>query len=143
MKRKLLIAFSATIILGACATTHKTAQKEKHLDGNWVLAVFMPAQKKTLAEVFGTRTIEVQFNKNTNDVAGTTGCNRFAGTYTADTLNLTFSQNQVLTKMACGDYNEQVFLSALNQVNRYRLAEGQLELRQNNDIVMIFAKKPE
>ena len=143
MKGKLVWVIVVTLLTAACATPHKVVKSQKNLDGSWVLAVFIPAQKKTLAEVFGDRKIELQFNKASNGVSGTTGCNRFAGTYTADTLNLTFSQNQVLTKMACGDYNEQLFLSALNQVNRYRIVEGQLELMEDTDIVMVFARKPE
>lgn len=143
MNGKLLIALIPLLIITACATPHKVAKSEKNLEGSWVLAVFIPAQQKTLAEVFGDRKVELQFNKATNGVTGTTGCNRFVGTYTADTLNLTFSQNQLLTKMACGDYNEQVFLSALNRINRYRLTEGQLELMDDTDIVMILARKPE
>lgn len=141
MKVKLLLVLLSSLLMAACATTHKAANKENDLDGRWVLAVFMPAQKKTLAEVFGNRIIELQFDKKTHGLTGTTGCNRFAGTYTADTANLSFSQNQLLTRMACNGYNEQVVLNALSQVNRYRLVESQLELMQNNDIVMIFAKK--
>ena len=76
-------------------------------------------------------------------MAGTTGCNRFSGTYTADTVNLSFSSNKAFTKMACPGYDEQLFLKALNRVNRYRLIESELELRDNDAIVMIFAKKPE
>lgn len=136
-----LLSLLFILFLAACATTHKVAQKTNDLNGSWSLAVFMPAQKKTLAEVLGERKVELQFDKATHGVSGTTGCNRFAGTYTADTVNLSFSQNHILTKMACGTYNEQVVLNALNQVNRYRLVEGQLELMQNNDILMIFAKK--
>lgn len=126
----------------ACATPHKVAKQLNNLNGDWVLAVFMPEQKKTLAEVFGGRVAELQFNKSTNGVAGTTGCNRFASSFTADTTNLRFSENRVLTKMACGDYDEQTFLNALDRVNRYRLAEGQLELMQDSSILMVFARKP-
>lgn len=125
----------------ACGTSHKIAKQMDNLDGSWVLAIFMPEQKKTLAEIFGTRAVDIQFDKATHGVSGSTGCNRFMSKYTADTASLQFSGNRVLTKMACGDYNEQTFLNALDQVNRYRIAEGQLELLQNNDIVMVFARK--
>jgi heat shock protein HslJ len=141
MNGKLFTGILFGLFLMSCATPHKVAKQINNLDGDWVLAVFLPEQKKTLAEVFGSHVIELQFNKATNGVAGTTGCNRFAGTFTADTANLRFSQNRVLTKMACGDYDEQTFLNALDRVNRYRVAEGQLELLQNNDIIMAFARK--
>lgn len=127
------------VLLIACAPSRKPPT-EKKLEGDWSLAVF-PYQKKTLAEVFGNRVVEMQFDKDSSFVSGTTGCNRFRGRYTADAENLRFSQNMVLTKMACPDYDEQLFLNALTRVNRYRLIEGQLELLNNTEIVMIFAKK--
>lgn len=141
MKQNRIAAFIIVFFLMACSASRKATKQDNNLDGRWTLASFMPSEKKTLAEVFGDRAVELQFNKSTNGVAGTTGCNRFAGTYTADTANLTFSQNLALTKMACPGYDEQVFLNALNRVNRYRLVESQLELLQNDDILMIFAKK--
>lgn len=122
----------------ACAPSRKLPS-EKNLDGNWTLAVF-PYQKKTLAEVFGSRVVELRFSKDSSAVTGTTGCNRFRGTYTADAENLTISPNLILTKMACTDYDERLFLNALNRVTKYRQIEGQLELMHNNEIVMIFAK---
>jgi heat shock protein HslJ len=141
MKRNLFTGFIFSLFLLACATPHKVAKQMDNLNGSWVLSIFMPEQKKTLAEMFGTRAIDIQFNKATHGVTGTTGCNRFVSNYTADTASMQFSQNRVLTKMACGDYDEQMFLNALDRVNRYRIVEGQLELLQNNDIVMVFARK--
>lgn len=139
MKWKFFGALITALLLFSCASSRRTVKVEQ-LDGSWVLAVF-PYQKKTLAEVFGSRVIEMQFDKMANTVSGTTGCNRFAASYSADTANLVFSQNRALTKMACPDYNEQLFLTTLDRVNRYKLIEGQLELMQNDEIVMIFAKK--
>lgn len=129
------------LFLTACAASRKTATDGSSLDGTWTLSVFQPAQKKPLAEIFGNRTIEITFDKATHTASGTTGCNRFSGSYTADTASLTFGQNRALTKMACPGYNEQPFLTTLDRVNRYRLIEGQLELMQNDEIVLIFAKK--
>jgi heat shock protein HslJ len=132
-------AFVILVLLMACATPRKTTP-ETSLEGGWVLAVF-PYQKKTLAEVFGTRVIEMQFTKATGSLSGTTSCNRFNGSYTATDDTLLLSQTRLLTKMACPGYNEQLFLDALNRVNRYHLNEGQLELLQDTALVMIFARK--
>lgn len=141
MKAKLFTGSILLLVVMACATSRKAATSGGNLEGSWTLSVFEPAQKKTLAERFGTRVIELRFETSSNSVSGTTGCNRFTGSYTADTANLTFSQNRALTKMACPGYNEQLFLAAMDRINRYRLIEGQLELLQNENIVMIFAKK--
>jgi heat shock protein HslJ len=141
MQAKLFTGVLLLILLMACATARNPAKENPNLYGGWTLSVFQPAQKKTLAEWFGTRVIELRFEKDGNTVSGTTGCNRFQGTYTADTANLTFTQNRALTRMACPGYDEQLFLRTLNQINRYRLIEGQLELMQNEAILLIFAKK--
>jgi heat shock protein HslJ len=141
MYPKSFMALCLLLLLNACAGPRKTGLKNNNLEGQWQLSVFQPSQKKTLAEVFGTRVVELQFNKDSNIVSGTTGCNRFRGTYTADTSRLMFSQNLILTRMACPGYNEQLILSALNQVNRYSINEGELQLRQDDTILMIFAKK--
>ena len=134
----IIIAFS---LLMGCKTASKVTAGND-LDGQWVLAVF-PYQKKTLAEVFGNRVVQLQFDKSSNRIFGTTGCNRFTGDYTVSTDSLRFSQNLALTKMACPGFDEQLVLQAFNRVNRYRLIESQLELMQNNEIVMIFARKLE
>ena len=134
----LSVMIVAWLVVG-CTAQRKNAANA-NLDGTWVLAVF-PHQQKTLAEVFGTRVIELQFDASKQTVAGTTGCNRFTGTYTADTTLMRFSPNLALTKMACGNYDESLFLNALRRVNRYRLVEGQLELLQDNEIAMILARK--
>jgi heat shock protein HslJ len=143
MKGKLFPAIGLLLFFAACTASRKAANEADRLSGRWVLSVFRPDQKKTLAEIFGTRVIELQFNATNDAVNGTTGCNRFTGRYSADTVNLHFSPNLALTKKACPGYDEQLFLKALHQVNRYRLMESELELRENNAIVMIFAKRPE
>ena len=140
MKWNALFSISIVLCLAACAVAGNTSRQVAQLDGKWTLSVYQPETKKTLAEVFGTRVVELEFDKSANKVSGSTGCNRFAGTYTADTATLTFSENRALTKMACPDYNEQLVLDVLNEVNRYRLIEGQLELMQNNKILLIFAR---
>ena len=129
------------LLLAACTAARNGAAAGNNLDGAWTLSVFEPAQKKTLSELFGARIAELQFDSKTMKISGTTGCNRFTGTYTADTANLLFSQNLALTRMACAGYDEAQFVNALKRINRYQLIEGQLELMQNDEIVMIFAKK--
>ena len=139
MFRTLITAIALTFLLASCAASRKPVP-DTSLECDWTLAVF-PYQNKTLAEVFGTRVVTLLFTKATGTVSGTTGCNRFTCHYTASTDSLLFSQNRALTKMACPDYEEQLFLNGMDRVNRYRINEGQLELLQNDVIVMIFARK--
>jgi heat shock protein HslJ len=133
--------FLLFLLLAACTAPRK-ATRFNELAGGWVLAVF-PHEKKTLAEVFGTRVIDLRFATDSNRVSGSTGCNQFNGSYTADTATLLFLPGMALTRMACPGNNESLFLNAMARVNRYRIIEGQLELFHDNDLVMVFARKIE
>jgi heat shock protein HslJ len=141
MKTILLFLLLAACVGLACTAPRK-ATRFNELAGGWVLAIF-PHEKKTLAEVFGTRIIDLRFATDSNRVSGSTGCNHFNGSYTADTAKLLFSPDMALTRMACPGYDEKLFLNAMARVNRYRINEGQLELFHNNDLVMVFARKIE
>jgi heat shock protein HslJ len=141
MKTILLFLLLAACVGIAC-TAPRRATRFNELDGGWVLAVF-PHEKKTLAEVFGTRIIDLRFATDSNRVSGSTGCNQFNGSYTADTAKIRFSPDMALTRMACPGYDERLFLNAMSRVNRYRINEGQLELFHDKDLVMVFARKIE
>jgi heat shock protein HslJ len=141
MKTFLFLLLAAAFAVVSCTAPRK-ATRINELAGGWVLAIF-PHEKKTLAEVFGTRVIDLRFAPDSNRVSGSTGCNQFTGMYTADTARIVFSPNMALTRMACPGYNETLFLNAMARVNRYRINEGQLELFQNTDLVMVFARKIE
>jgi heat shock protein HslJ len=140
--KTILLVFVLAAGIGVACTAPRKATRMNELGGGWVLAVF-PHEKKTLAEVFGTRVIDLRFAPDSNRVSGSTGCNRFHGSYTADTAMLRFSPDMALTRMACPGNSEALFLNAMARVNRYRINEGQLELFQNKELVMVFARKIE
>jgi heat shock protein HslJ len=68
-------------------------------------------------------------------VNGSTGCNRFFGTYVLDLYALSFS-GIASTEMACPEpimSNEYAFLSALDQCGSYALENGILTLYSKTD----------
>lgn len=68
---------------------------------------------------------------------GSTGCNRFAGTYTLDGDALAFGPLAV-TKMAClGEDVEGPVLDALQRTNAWSIADGRLSLREGETVLAV------
>ena len=77
-------------------------------------------------------------------VAGSTGCNRLAGSYTLKGSELTFG-TLAGTMMACveGMETEKAYLEALAQVRRWRIAGIHLELMDATGAVLArFEARP-
>jgi heat shock protein HslJ len=73
--------------------------------------------------------------------SGSGGCNRIMGGYALKGDTLTFAR-MASTMMACpeGMETEQRFLKALEQVKRWKIAQGQLELMDGSgSVVAVFA----
>lgn len=86
----------------------------------------------------------ITFSALENKVNGSTGCNRFFGTYTLDLYALNFSKI-ASTEMACEIpimATENVFLMALDQTGSYSIENGILTLYSKIDQgVLLNAKK--
>ncbi|MGV3657003.1 MAG: META domain-containing protein [Chitinophagaceae bacterium] len=126
-----------SVMLLSCATASKAPAA---LNGTWALSVF-PSGDKTFAEIFGQRRPEITFDASQKQVSGTTGCNRFFGPFTLNKDRISFGSNLGLTKMACPEYDEFIFVNALQQADRYKIAGDQLELLSGDVILMSFTKK--
>lgn len=77
------------------------------------------------------REAHLMFSAQGNRVSGSTGCNRFTGTFTQTGDNLHFSP-LAITKMACLPAltaQERAFLAALQATTAMHLAENTLELK--------------
>lgn len=72
-------------------------------------------------------------------VHGNTGCNTFDGKIKTSENQITFS-NIITTEMACPGNLEQKFLSALNEVNNYKIEKLKLYLYEDDEEIMIFQK---
>lgn len=83
----------------------------------------------------------LQFDKQNNSVAGSTGCNRFFGKYEINVVSLKFS-GIGMTKMSCLDGErsrvEMKMSQALNQITRYEIKNGSLHLYGGNRLLMKF-----
>jgi heat shock protein HslJ len=133
--KKLLLILSVVMLQLACGTSRKTTTE---LNGNWELVIF-PASTKTLSEIFTMKRPEIQLENGR--LTGSTGCNRMNGTYTASGTSLEIGNNLAITKMGCPNYDESIFIEALNKVNRFQVKDNQLILMQDSVMVMTFAKQ--
>jgi heat shock protein HslJ len=77
------------------------------------------------------REAHMMFSAEGNRVSGSTGCNRFTGTFTRTGDSLSFAP-LAITKMACPpplDAQERAFLAALQAITAMHLASNTLELK--------------
>ncbi len=102
----------------------------------------------TITSIAGNNIAEnapnITFSTLEKKVNGSTGCNRFFGTYTLDLYALSFSEI-ASTEMACETpimATENVFLMSLDQTGSYSLEKGILTLYSKIDRgVLLSAKK--
>ena len=85
-------------------------------------------------------TISFDFDKNR--VGGNGGCNGFGGTLSSNNGEIKISQI-ISTKMFCenGSDVENKYLPKLEQVNKYQIADGKLQLLSSDKIVLEFTAK--
>jgi len=138
---KWLLSYVVVLILTilACKSA-KNVTTDMPLAGDWELVIF-PSEGKEYAEIFGQRKPELQFDESNKKVTGTSGCNHISGGYTQHEKMLQFSNNMIMTKMACPGYDETIFMEALRKVNSYHLSNDQLSLKHDDTVLMTFAKK--
>jgi heat shock protein HslJ len=82
----------------------------------------------------GDRAAYLIFEARDQRVAGSSGCNRVTGSYTIEGSMLRFGPTAG-TRMACSTQlmeQEQAFFNALEATNGFRIADGQLELRDGD-----------
>lgn len=139
--KRLAVAWATMIvglILGGCATTmdlESSRWRLTEVDGTPAIAT---ADERAAHIVFE--------NRPAPRVSGSTGCNRFVGSYESSRSNLTFGAI-ASTRMACPDAMEQErnFEQALQAVRRWRGVDGRLELLDEQGAVRLRfeATRPE
>jgi heat shock protein HslJ len=127
--RRVLVGTIAGVILLGCATMglEDIRWSLVELDGMPVVAA---AEDRRAFIVFEGR--------DAPRVSGSTGCNRFTGSYARGQSRLSFGPI-ASTKMACPDdmAQEQAFLQALQAVSSWRRLDGILELLDDQGTVRL------
>lgn len=127
---RLLAVAGIALLLSACASLTGTADQplqQTHWNLTSLAGQSQPAHEPR-------RTPDLAFNSTDMRVAGSTGCNRFMGSYTIKGQQLSFSQ-MATTMMACsqGMDTEQAYLDALSKVASWKIDGNSLELLDANN----------
>lgn len=126
---RLFAVAGIALLLSACASLTGTADQPLQ-QTHWKLSSL--ADSSQLAHE-SQRTPDLQFNSRAKRVAGSTGCNRFMGSYTLKGQQLKFRQ-LATTMMACsrGMDTEEAYLDALSKVASWKVHGDSLELLDAN-----------
>jgi heat shock protein HslJ len=98
-----------------------------------------PPQKKKLHKPDSP---SINFYGENQTFSGFTGCNKFSGRYSSKGNKLSLTDANPSTKMVCiGDYDEKEFLKKLESVTSFKITGGKLQMMNNNDVILVFARK--
>jgi len=89
---------------------------------------------------YWARTPSLTINAARAVFTGNTGCNSMSGTFNFSQKDIQFGRNIVTSKMACNEYDESVFISALKKADSYTINGNTLEIRQGNTLLLTFTK---
>lgn len=118
------------LVLGGCAT------KMELESSRWRLTEVDGAPAISTSD---ERAAHIVFESSpTPRVSGSTGCNRFVGSYESSGSSLAFGAI-ASTRMACQDAmaQERAFEQALQDVRQWRAEDGELELLDEQDTVRL------
>lgn len=111
------------------------------LQGDWQLLSILLSERVHTTD-FNGKIPAIRFDTAINQSSGTTGCNRFSGSYVAVNGQLRFDMEKMaLTRMACLGENERLFLDALKKITHYTIEGQTLVMSSGNTVIMRWQKK--
>lgn len=134
-----MIFAAAAALLTACSTTGKMASLEA-MSGEWNIEKIDGKQLENKGETAPF----IGFNAHTNQIFGSTSCNRLTGEISADPKTGTIDLSRMgMTRMMCADMTtETAVLDALSRVKKFKIDKSTLLLTdENGKAVMELVKK--
>lgn len=142
MKQTIVIAIAAFVFLAACKSTNvsngKTEQSE--LNGTWQLE-YISGPRIAFGGLYPDKRPIITFNTTDSSFSGNTSCNSYRGKLQADDRKIFFSDDMVMTRMACPGEGERVFLNTLRKINQYTVQDGTLTFMMDDTPMMRFVKE--
>ena len=84
----------------------------------------------------------MNFDLTNKRVSGNTGCNSFNTALNSDSGKINFNAAMPMTRMFCPGQGETVFLSTLQKVNMWSIAnDASLHFMKNDTLLMKFVKQ--
>lgn len=134
--QKIVFLASLLFLLPSCPEKNKRLLEQT----TWEL------EETTLGRVIKSATERppsIQFSLEERRFTGFGGCNQIMGSFELNKKRITIGQIGG-TKMNCPNMStENLLISSLHQVNRYKLEEGKLILLKDKSQVLVFTGKKE
>ncbi|MDR1724949.1 MAG: META domain-containing protein [Bacteroidales bacterium] len=145
--KKVIILILAGILFLSLACSKKITGNEKNnaeseqatnlYETIWILKKI---NTKIIQVEVGKKAVSLSIDKESGNVNGYAGCNRYFGKFEKKKETITFSQMGA-TKMMCPSEImniEDSFLKALNKVDNYLINENELLLRKGENVLLTF-----
>ena len=139
MKKQTLLVFALLSVFLMSCSTNMMGDNSKLYDNGWELE-YITGPKIAFQGLFPDEKPVISFNKSTNMVTGSTGCNGYNTQYKMSGKMISFEVPATTTMRYCGE-GEAVFLKTMKEVKSYRMTtNGKLELLMNDIVMMRFKK---
>ncbi|NUY79447.1 META domain-containing protein [Flavobacterium sp. MAH-1] len=138
--KKLLIVLALALLASCKCKQPADPQftKEGALDGNWMLEYVSGGD---ISGLYPGNPPSLFIDLKQNRASGKNGCNNYSGPITVVGNKITFSQNMIVTKMACPGNSEKTFMDAIQKVDAYAIGtDGKLNLISGDIAIMRFVK---
>ena len=139
MKKQTLLVFALLSVFLMSCSTNMMGDNSKLYDNGWELE-YITGPRIAFEGLFPDEKPVISFNKSTNMVTGSTGCNGYNTQYKMSGKMISFEVPATTTMRYCGE-GEAVFLKTMKEVKSYRMStDGKLELLMNDVVMMRFKK---
>ena len=139
MKKQTLLLFALLSVFLMSCSTNMMGDNTKLYDNGWELE-YITGPRIAFQGLFPDEKPVISFNKSTNMVTGSTGCNGYNTQYKMSGKMISFEVPGTTTMRYCGE-GEAVFLKTMKEVKSYRMTtDGKLELLMNDVVMMRFKK---
>ena len=139
MKKQTLLVFALLSVFLMSCSTNMMGDNSKLYDNGWELE-YITGPRIAFQGLFPDEKPVISFNKSTNMVMGSTGCNGYNTQYRMSGKMISFEVPATTTMRYCGE-GEAVFLKTMKEVKSYRMStDGKLELLMNDVVMMRFKK---
>ncbi|MDQ0477819.1 META domain-containing protein [Chryseobacterium sp. MDT2-18] len=139
MKKHTLFLIALISLFVVSCSTNTFGDSSKLYNNAWELE-YITGPRIAFQGLFPDEKPAVTFNKSTNTVNGTTGCNGYNTDFKLNGNKISFADPGITTLRYCGD-GEVFFLKGMKGITSYRITdEGKLELLMNDVVMMRFKK---
>ena len=139
MKKQTLLLFALLSVFLMSCSTNMMGDNSKLYENGWELE-YITGPRIAFQGLFPDEKPVISFNKSTNMVTGSTGCNGYNTQYKMSGKMISFEVPATTTMRYCGE-GEGVFLKTMKEVKSYRMTtDGKLELLMNDIVMMRFKK---